>query len=154
MTHGKLCSGLDDRSLEASNRGSKQDLVLESLFGALWRPLLGGALENSWLQGNPKRNAKGGSKMRPPFWEEAGPPKSLKPLKIRTRSGLVLCPLENTPVPPSTGGGGFSGSAHAADPFSSTMVFSDPRVAVFLFTSYLQQIRHVSLKQFQLFDRA
>ena len=36
--HGKLCSGQGESSLEPSNEGSKNDLVLESLFGALWKP--------------------------------------------------------------------------------------------------------------------
>ena len=45
--YGKLCSRLDGSSLLASQEGSKKSHVLESLFGPLWRPLLGDALENS-----------------------------------------------------------------------------------------------------------
>ena len=53
--------------------------------------------------------------MRPPFgvnfWSRfgggGGPARESKAVKIRTR--LVPCPLKNTPVPPSTGGGGFTG---------------------------------------------
>ena len=60
--YGKLCSRLDGSSLLASQEGSKKSYFLESLFGPLWRPLLGDALENSWLQGDPKRDPKGGPK--------------------------------------------------------------------------------------------
>ena len=48
--------------LRPLHEGSENDLVLESLFGALWRPLLGVALENSWLQVDPKRDPKGDPK--------------------------------------------------------------------------------------------
>ena len=72
VKYGKLCSRLDGSSLLASQEGSKKSHVSESLFGPLWRPLLGDALENSWLQGAPKR----GSKIRPSFldhfWSRAG----------------------------------------------------------------------------------
>ena len=61
-THAKLCSRLGESSLEASNEGAKNDFVLESLFGTLWKPLLGAALENSWFQGNFKKAPKGGPK--------------------------------------------------------------------------------------------
>ena len=60
--HGKLCSRFSGSSLLTSHEGSKNDHVLESLFGAIWRPFLGAALENSWLQGNPERDPKGGPK--------------------------------------------------------------------------------------------
>ena len=46
--------------------GIQNELVLESLFGAFWRPLLGPALENSLLQVDPNKIQKG-SKMRTPF---------------------------------------------------------------------------------------
>ena len=62
VKYGKLCSRLDGSSLLASQEGSKKSYLLESLFGPLWRPLLGDALENSWLQGGPKRDPKGGPK--------------------------------------------------------------------------------------------
>ena len=62
VKYGKLCSRLDGSSLLASQEGSKESYFLESLFGPLWRPLLGDALENSWLQGGPKRDPKGGPK--------------------------------------------------------------------------------------------
>ena len=47
MTHGKLCSRRGESSLLTSNEGSENDLVLESLFRALWRLFWGPALENS-----------------------------------------------------------------------------------------------------------
>ena len=92
VKYGKLCSRLDGSSLLASQEGSKKSHVSESLFGPLWRPLLGDALENSWLQGAPKKGPKGGPKSDPHFWTIFGqgpaggatPPESLKPLKIRT----------------------------------------------------------------------
>ena len=52
--HGKLCSRPGESLFELTQEGSKNELVLESLFGALWRALLGAALENSWSQGDPK----------------------------------------------------------------------------------------------------
>ena len=61
MTHGKygkLCSRSGESSLEPSQEGSENELVLESLFGPPWRPRLGTALENSWLQGNPKKDVQ------------------------------------------------------------------------------------------------
>ena len=60
--HGKLCSRPGESSLEPSQEGSKNELVLESLFGTFWRPFLGGAFENSWLRGSPKSDPKGGPK--------------------------------------------------------------------------------------------
>ena len=111
--HGKLCSRPGESSLEPSQEGSKSELVLESLFGAFWRPLLGPALKNSWLQGNPKKCSKGGPKGDPHFWSRAGgmggPTREFKASPDKDQiPDLIRAHQKNTPVPPSTGVGGFN----------------------------------------------